>query len=115
MADLDSMSMRDIVARTITDMGGNNFAQKVKILESISTTTSKLKASYASTVTTTYNILGSYIEVDNQGSETITLVVNSITIPIKSGYIFSSSFEEFTSFVINVPTTCNHQILVGGI
>ncbi len=113
MADLDSMSMRDIIARTVVDIGSNNYAQRVSVTDTITTTSTKLKASYVASTTATYSIVGNYIEIDNQGAETIILTVNSISIQIKAGYIFASSFEEFNTFTVTVPTTCAHQILVG--
>ena len=113
-------SVSDVVNMTGRDLGTSNATQAVSIESgsvaitgAVTTVSSKLKASYSASVTATYPITGNYIEIDNQGLETITLSVNSISIPVKQGYIFSASFADFTTFTITVPTTCNHQILVG--
>ena len=87
----------------------------VSITGSVSTTATKIIASYSATDTATYTISGNYIEIDNQSLNLITLSVNSISIPIKSGYILGSSFADFTTFTVTVSVNpSSHQILVGG-
>jgi hypothetical protein len=110
-------STTDIHGMVGRDLGTSNATLAVKIEGSsttLTTTNIKIKDSFVSNVTNTYNSTGSYLEIDNQGLETITLSVGSINIPIKAGYIFYNSFEEFTSFTITVPTTCDYIVLVGG-
>ena len=81
---------------------------------SLSTTGLVVKASYNGTVTATRTITGRGIIIDNTGGETITLTVNSISIPIPKGYIFDEEFDVFSSFSIVVPTVCTHLIIVKG-
>ena len=111
-------SMTDILRKVSRGLDESDTMLSVKIDGSsvtLTTTDIKIKESFASNITNTYNSIGSYIEIDNQGTETITLSVGSISIPIKAGYVFYNSFEEFTSFTITVPTTCNYVVLVGGV
>lgn len=110
---MSKYSVTDVSNMTGRNLGESNATQAVNVEGVVTTSSTTLKESYTGNTTTTYNVTGNYIEIDNQGLETITLTVDGLSIPIKAGYIFYSTFTPFLSFTLNIPTTCDYQVLVG--
>ena len=110
---MGTFSVTDVQNMVGRNLGTSNATLEVGIEGVVTTSATKIIASYTGNTTTTYNINGNYIEISNDGIETITLTVNSISIAIKASYIFYNTFDTFTSFTITVPTTCDYIVLVG--
>jgi len=57
---------------------------------------------------------GTGISLTNDGSETFTFTVGSLTISIPSEEGYEGSFTDFTSIAITIPTTCNYRLIILG-
>ena len=91
MADLDSMSMRDIIARTVVDTGNNVFSQRIQGSISIGGTRTKLQA--------TQNLATSpFIYVTNINSD---FYFRGVTISITNGSGVPVDITEDISLIID--------------